>query len=399
MTLVQRPEREECQHSITPALYRSSEPPVAESTQLLHLGKGMQTRQLLIISTRLPPQICGIGTFSWLLHQHWPGDTSQNRFLVVQNSAAAGARTNNVSAFGDNWPALGHALDQAGPADVLLHYAGRGYHRYGCPTGLATVLQRWKTKFPAGRLIIFFHELPGRLPIFSKHYWLNIVNRGIVRKLANLADLVITNTQEHVQTLEKLSRHHKIACFPVASNIEHHGDARQQRVRSEFVIFGMSYGRWQTLRAFDNSIRSWQHDGALTKLHLIGPIDEKFDVRSEALIGNYPRPGIVIRHGEISPEQISSLLSTAQFALTTADELTWSKSTTLMAFLAHGCVTVSKSIFEFEPLSFAITPDTATSASDALLQAKSDAGREWYNSNADWKVLATQISTLISNLP
>src|SRR5206468_1673043 len=121
---------------------------------------------------------------------------------------------------------------------------GRGYHRYGCPVRLPGVLQQWKQKFPTGRLFIFFHELPGRLPVLSRHYWLNLCNRRIVRQLANLADLVITNTPEHVRILEKLSSHRNIPCLPVPANIENVGTEQRDRERTEFIIFGLPYGRW-----------------------------------------------------------------------------------------------------------------------------------------------------------
>jgi len=359
----------------------------------------MQSRPLIIISTRLPPQICGIGTFSWLLHRHWAGDTSAHRFLVVDDRGNDRPTAAEISEFGTDWTMLGQALNEAGSADVLLHYAGRAYHRYGCPTQLPRVLQEWKTNFPTARLIIFFHELPGRLPVLSKHYWLNICNRSIVRRLATVADLVITNTQEHVRTLEKLSSHRTIPCLPVPSNVENVAEFRQQKVRTEFVVFGLPYGRWQTLQSFDQDIRGWQQNGTLTNLHLIGPTDKKFDIRSEALLGTYPKPEVVFRHGELSPKQISTFLSKAQFALTTADELTWSKSTTLMSFLDHGCVAVTKTKFSIEPLSFSVTADNVPSILDAELQTKSDAGRHWYRANADWKVLAGKIADLISNLP
>src|ERR1051325_11077985 len=102
---------------------------VAHSIQLLQVVTPMQSRPLVIISTRLPPQICGIGTFSWLLHQHWTGEKSRHRFLVVRDrdnvdliSAA------KISEFGDDWAVLAQALNDQGSDDVLLHYAGRAYH-------------------------------------------------------------------------------------------------------------------------------------------------------------------------------------------------------------------------------------------------------------------------------
>jgi len=68
----------------------------------------------------------------------------------------------------------------------------------------------------------------------------------------------------------------------------------------EFVVFGLPFGRWQTLRAFDSHIRRWQQDGLLTKLHVIGAPDQKFDLRSNALLSAH-EPETVIRHGELDP--------------------------------------------------------------------------------------------------
>jgi hypothetical protein len=230
----------------------------------------------------------------------------------------------------------------------------------------------------------------------SKHYWLNICQRRVVRQLANLADVVITNTQEHVRILERLSVHRGISCLPVSSNIENVNGESQTRMRTEFVVFGLPYGRWQTLLTFDREIRDWLQTGVLTKLHLIGATDDKFDGRSETLLKSYPDPKSIVRHGQIAAEQISKLLSNAQFALTTADELTWSKSTTLMAFFAHGCVPVTKSKRIDEPLSFSVAAEALYSIPDADLRARRVAGRQGYEANADWNILARNVSDLMS---
>ncbi|HEY4283775.1 MAG TPA: hypothetical protein VGM62_11990, partial [Chthoniobacterales bacterium] len=168
----------------------------------------MRSRPLIIITTRLPPQICGIGTFSCQLESHWPDRESIHPFLVIDGALESQRvlERPSISEFGKDWEALGRVLDEAGPVDVLLHYAGRGYQRYGLPVGLPPVLQKWKTKFPAARLIIYFHELPGHFPITSRHYWLNVWSRSIARRLANVADLLITNTEEHVRTLQKIAK-------------------------------------------------------------------------------------------------------------------------------------------------------------------------------------------------
>jgi hypothetical protein len=220
----------------------------------------------------------------------------------------------------------------------------------------------------------------------------------IVGNQARQANKIVTNTAEHVRTLQLLSRRGDIHCLPVGSNIEVSQRATGQKARTEFAIFGLPYSRWQTLQAFNSDIRRWQQNGLLTKLHLIGPPDQKFDLRSEALISSYPRAEIVVRHGNMQTEQISDLLSRTQFALTTANELTWSKSTTLMAYMAHGCVVVAESRSKVEPLSWMTLPQEIDASSDSDLLARAGAMRQWYETNADWKLLARRVSDLLQNL-
>src|SRR3954470_23342874 len=123
---------------------------MARPLQLPQVVPTMQSRPLIIITTRLPPQICGIGTFSWQLESHWPGGQSIHPFLVIDGASESQRvlKRNKISQFGSNWKELGRVLDEAGPVDVLLHYAGRGYQHYGCPVGLPPVLQKWKARFP-----------------------------------------------------------------------------------------------------------------------------------------------------------------------------------------------------------------------------------------------------------
>src|ERR1700740_969022 len=105
----------------------------------------MEDKPLAFITTRLPPQICGIGTYSWLLHCHWPADHSRTRFLVVEGAqeSAAILGHNTISEFNSKPRKLSRELDRIGPVNLLLHFAGRAYQRYGCPTWFPTVLQAW----------------------------------------------------------------------------------------------------------------------------------------------------------------------------------------------------------------------------------------------------------------
>jgi hypothetical protein len=372
---------------------------VGHSGQLLHVPQSMQSRPLVIITTRLPPLVCGIGTFSWLIDRNWPGDTSRHWFLVVDDSRPSGATGSvNIAAFHGAWRTFERALDNAVGADVLLHYAGRGYQRFGCPVGLPAALRRWKTKSPDSRLVIFFHELPASLPVTNRHYWLNLCSRRVATKLVRLADVLVTNSSDHVRALGKMSNEKKIHCLPVSSNIPPEQHFQTARIRTEFVIFGLPYGRWQTLELFASEIKTWLQNGLLTRLHLIGVRDSKFDTRANTVIASLGLTGKVISHGELSAERISELLSTAQFALSPADAATWSKSSSLMAFLAHRCAVVAKGERNFEPLSWSVAPQEVGTITDAEIQARTNAAKQWYDFNADWSVLARQVAALFSDL-
>ena len=359
----------------------------------------MNTQPLVVITTRLPPQVCGIGTYSWLLHQHWPGDVSSAQFLAVDGAIESAAELDfpNVTEFNANPAKLSRALDRIGAADLLLHYAGRAYHRYGCPIWLPSVLAKWRAKFRSGRLLVFFHELPGNLPVTSRHYWIDMCNRRVIRKLSKIADAVVTNTNDHVKKLEQISGRANIHWLPVPSNILATPVSPGPRVRAEFVIFGLPFGRWQTLQLFDAEIRSWQEGGHLTRLHLIGPRDQKFDARSDQLTDGWRNPNIAVRHGMLPAADISKLLASAQFGLSNATEENWSKSTVFMAFASHGCAVVSKVKSETAPLRFTVAPEELATMSEVDLGERTGALRQWYEQHAHWNVIAGKISVLFSD--
>jgi len=359
----------------------------------------MTTLPLLVITTRLPPAVCGIGTFSWLLHRHWPENDRDVRFLVVDGAANSTAELKlaGISEFDGQPVKLSTILDEIGAGDLLLHYAGRAYHRYGCPFWLPIVLENWKRKFSASRIVIFFHELPGNnFPITSRFFWIDQCNRRVVRRLARLADAVATNTREHARMLERISNGKDVRVVPVGSNIEPGSEPVGPKKKTEAAIFGLPFGRWQTLDLFGRVLREWQTNGRLTKLHLIGQTDNKFDQRSERLIENLPRPESVIRHGFLSAEEVSSLLGQVQLGLTNATVENWSKSTTFMAYAAHGCVIVGNLKGETAPLKFTVLPEEVSSLSEADLNARGTMLRQWYHENASWKSIAAQFKPLFA---
>ncbi len=357
----------------------------------------MSARPLVIITTRLPPQICGIGTHSWLAHKHRPNDSSSGDFLVMEGAAASRALLgwDAITDFNGDPGKLGQALDGAGPANVLLHYAGRAYQRFGCPTWIPGVLSKWKAKFPDGRLTVFFHEMPGKLPRLSRHFLIGKINARIIRQLAAIADVLVTNTENHVAILRKLSGREDIHCIPVGSNIEPTANSSQPRMNTEFIIFGLPFGRLQTLQWFDSEIRSWQASRRLATLHLIGPEDDKFTGQANELMDGWPKPSVAVVHGLLPSAEVSRLFARAQFALTNVTPETWSKSGAFMACAATGCAAVIKADeMQFIPLSYAIAAKEVEKISDVELASRTVSLKAWYYQNADWAVTAKRLAVL-----
>lgn len=359
----------------------------------------MSQQRLLIVTTRLPPQVCGIGTYSSLLHRYWPAENSQAEFLVIDGAAESAKHLEYSSIFEFNAQSSKFAaiLDRAGAASLLLHYAGRAYHRYGCPLWLPRVLRDWKMKFPTSRIVILFHELPGNsFPVTSRFFWIDRCNRRVVYQLTQVADAIATNTREHIETIKNISHRTDARFIPVGSNIEPVENPSGERRRSEFAIFGLSFGRWQTLKMFESEIRQWQRSGRLTKLHLIGPRDEKFDHRSDRLIETLPNPDTVVWHGLLDSSEVSRLLGRTQFCLTNATVENWSKSTTFMAYAAHGCAVVGKVESDVVPLSLLVSPEELPKMSDDDLNRRGAMLRQWYRANADWSAIADQVASLFA---
>jgi hypothetical protein len=357
----------------------------------------MKERPLVIITTRLPPQVCGIGTYSWLLHRHWPSRSPETKFLVVDGAAQSAASLGYpaISDFHSRGRELSMQLDRAGDADVLLHYAGRAYQRYGCPVWLQRVLQNWKTKFPNATLLVFFHELPGDFSFTSRYFWIDMCNRNVIRKLAGLANVIVTNTGEHALKIEKIAGRRDAHVVPVGSNIEPIHPFPETRAQTEFVIFGLSFGRWQTLQMFAPTIRAWQESGRLTKLHMVGPRDGKFDVRSDQLIQAFPAPDFVVRHGLLPPVEVSKILGRARYALTNVTPGNWSKSAVFMACASHGCAVVCKTKSEEPPMCFTVEAGEVATIPDATLAERIRSLQEWYGRNAEWSVIAEKIAALL----
>ncbi|MGZ5537352.1 MAG: hypothetical protein ACXWG0_02370 [Chthoniobacterales bacterium] len=356
----------------------------------------MSDKPFVIITTELPPAMCGIGTYSWLLRMEMPNESSRVEFLVNKNvpGATTSALNDRVTSFNGDARQFARALDSIGAANVLLHYAGRAYARLGAPLWLARVLAQWKRRFPGSRIMVVVHELPASFPLTSRHFWLGKLSERVAARLARLADIVITNSAHHAERLRKISRRTDVHVLPSPSNIEVVPASAEPRTRTEFALVGLPFGRLQTLRLFGAHISQWRAAGALTKLHLIGPAEGEFARQGDELLDS----SFVVRHGELSSHKVATLLRRAGFALTNASEETWSKSSAFMACAANECpIVVAAPRSGAGPFSFTIGADEVATISDAELTRRTQALADWYRKNAAWPIIAKRMGALWPN--
>lgn len=358
---------------------------------------------IVSIEPRLPPAMCGTSTYGWTLSRNWPEPRPRFVHLVVDGAEASRKQLGTADIFdvGRSAANLSARLEEFPDAGVIVQYASRGFHRFGIPLWLSRGLSRWRQRHPRARMLVFFHEVPQSLPITSRHYILERINRHIIRRLSRTASVIATNTKEHAARLEELTGRRDVPFLPVPSNIPAPDNADSsfaRRAARDFAVFGLPFTQLLTLRHFAAELAEWRRAGVIERLHLIGPADGKFSPQSDELLAGVLPSGAIVRHGGLDATQVSEILGRTGFCLTQCSEENFSKSGTFTAFAAHGCAVVSKMKPVREPLGFLVQPEQV---SDAILRGdfseiekRARALRDWYLRESDWPVVAARIRQL-----
>lgn len=357
----------------------------------------MESKPLVFVVPRLSPYACGLGQYAWELHRHWPVAGTQNRFAVLSGAKVSRDYLHMVAIeeFSASARSLVNLLEQQDTDDVLLHYAGRAYHRFGFPRWMPRAFKHWQRRNNARRLHIIFHELPADLPLLSKQGILQRLSFPVARSLAEQAITVITNSEHHAAVLNRWQLRSAVEWFPVPSNIPAPAEVQRRTRRGEFAIFGLPYTRLQTVRLFADWLSRWHASGRLTRLHLIGPRDQKFAPQADALAAAALPADAMMNHGELEPDAVSKALLEVEFCLSSSDKLTWSKSGTFMACAAHGCCIVIPERENRDPLRLTVAAaDLATTVPELSAQ-KGAQLHTWYLEKADWDRTGKRVAELI----
>ncbi len=363
------------------------------------------TDTILSIEPRLPPAVCGVGMYGWELARRWPEPGPRFVHLVVDGAEASRGLLGSGDIFetGGSAAALASRMAEYPGAGVIVHYASRGFQRLGVPLWLWRGLSRWRRRQPDARMVTFHHEVSPRLPMMTRHYFLERIERCVTARIARAANVVATNTREHAARLEKITGRRDVRCLPVPANIPAPPDSDGSFARREardFVVFGVPLTQLLTVRHFAAELAEWHRAGVLGRLHVIGPSDEKFSPETDALLARTLPADAVVRHGVLGAPQVSAVLSRAGFFLTQSNENDFSKSGTFAAFAAHACAVVSRMKGAGGPFVHLIRPEEVAPAVQRMelgeFARRACALREWYLRESDWPVVAARFAAMFS---
>lgn len=261
------------------------------------------------ITPHLPPPFEGVGTYAAALAGALESHGIETRF-VVPDRTVEGLRRE-----------LGDA------ETVLLHYAGYGYQRRGCPAWLAEGLADWQ-----GRLVTVFHEVWASGPPWRSSFWLLPEQRRIAAALARRSAALVTTLEIYGDLLRPWTREREVAVMPVFSTVGEPaavpGFAERER---RIVVFGGAGVRRRTWERFLPDLTRTARELGAREVVDVGP--------PVALPGSVEEIPVRVL-GVLPPDEVSALLlrSAAGFLAYPPDFLP--KSTIFAAYCAHGMLPV-----------------------------------------------------------
>ena len=161
------------------------------------------------------------------------------------------------------------------------------------------------------------------------------------------------------------------------------------------MIFGLQLSRIRLLRTMGNSLKWLSDAGRIRKIVTAGSGNStQGDEEEQALLLKLELIDGFEQSGPLPERKISELLSTAEFGVSAQDELSVTKSGTLMAFAAHGLNILScyADATKSEPFSLMISPDellNGVAVSD--IESRGERLRRWQERTASWSHIGREI--------
>jgi hypothetical protein len=331
---------------------------------------------ILQIAPRLPPEIDGVGDYAVRLGaelRNW-----KSLFLSKKD-----------------FDERGFAVEPTEKIEaIILHYVGYGFHHRGIPFRFTKlVLDHARTlRVP---LIVIFHELWSSSGPWRTPFYLHLLQRWLVRRLAREASTVVTSTARMQHLLQPYANC-PVELLPIPSSVPEVGEVKAKSTPLKIAVFGLPANRAKAISIHAQLLQTLQRTGRLKKLISIGPEGGDKAVLSDVSIE---------QRGELAPEQISATLTDCDLLLSSypADLLT--KSSTAMAAFACGCpvlIAGSAKKSELESGRHYLFADEIKNNDSLLdggnLHRVAQEAHDWYRQHASWQIVSERIDSILQTI-
>lgn len=310
-------------------------------TGLIHGGRNSNVNgmRILQITPRVPPSVCGVGDYAWLLAQALrDGHNIQSSFLSAGTTLTKPVGTTEFPVFRLPELTADALVDFITSATgefeaVVLHMSPYGYQKRGMPLWLAAAWRRLSQTTNHPRLLTMFHELYATGSVSSSAFWLQPLQKSVLRSVAHKSDGLRTNREEYAVWLRQIpGLKNEVTVLPVFSNLgEPERLPSYQSREPRMVMFSSGMHGGNDAKATIRKVAKLAKRLGMQELHVVG--GKFFDHKDNDLK--------VLAHSYMPAADISELLISARMAFTEYHPQFLAKSGVLAGYAAHSLAVVT----------------------------------------------------------
>lgn len=330
--------------------------------------------QLIQVLPRLLPGKCGVSDNAIVLAEELEKTFGISTSYVVVNSRETCELSNPITyCEPEEMQEACIRLSTARPSNLLVHVSGYGYQRDGAVTRLANALEGMR-RDGQFRIAAFFHELYATSMPWKSAFWYSRRQKATVGRVAELADLVLTNTEHHAVWLRKRRKGAPVQVLPVFSSMgEVETPVPFEKREPVLCVFGSVEMRASAYRQLRSRTQFLQ------RLAVREILDMGREYEAPADLAGIP----VRKCGLLHSADVHAILSKARFGYMLYGPEWLAKSSVLAAYTAHGVIPVVAQGFcgSRDGLTDGVHLISETTAERALAsgpQACIDAAWAWY---------------------
>ena len=292
-----------------------------------------QSTRILQIVPRISPDVDGVGDYALqLAHQLYGHHQILSEFLVFRPNPHLRPHLDQFPVHRLDSHTVKGLLDQV-PADVstiFLQYSNYPYLRgkLDAPMWLVDSLKALKQR--GVQILVMFHELP---TLRYKHMRCpNFVQRRVSRRLAQVADVAITNNAAFQQTLARWAQT-PVHCIPNYSTIGELPQVKPLRERKRsLIVFGSS----DRIRVYRNNIDTLNRICQILNITTLYDVGRPVDWDGQGLNVDIVQTGFLTASevSQLMAESLAGVFDYRRFPQNLA------KSTVYAAYCSHGLLPI-----------------------------------------------------------